>query len=216
MKRREGYAKPHKALRAVMAETLVALGRMDPADECEVRETMARLEEMLVLCERHLHHENEFVHRAIETKRPGASFAYAADHVLHQQAIDSLRALARRRDASLYRRVAGFVAENLEHMEREESEAQALMWELFTDAELAAIEGRIVGSMPPDHAMQFLRWMIPSVGHDERVEFLEGLRHAPAPLREGVMALARTHLRAADFRKLELALDQREPAMLSS
>ena len=216
MKRREGYAKPHKALRAVMAETLVALGRMDPADDCEVRETMARVEELLVLCERHLHHENEFVHRAIESKRQGASFAFAADHVQHQQAIDSLRALARRRDPGLYRRVAGFIAENLEHMEREESEAQALMWELFSDAELEAIEGRIVGSMPPDHAMQFLRWMIPAVSHEERVAFLAGLRHAPPALREGVMALARTHLRAPDFRKLEAALDQREPATLAS
>jgi len=216
MKRRDLYGRAHKALRAAMGETLAAVGRADPADECEVRDALARVEELLVLCQRHLAHENEFVHRVVEARREGASCALAEDHVEHLRAIDELKALARQRDPALYRRLALFVAENLRHMEVEESAGNALLWELFSDAEIEAIEGRIVGSMQPGQAMQMLRWMLPAMNHGERAAFFGGLAHAPAAMAEGALALARTHLRPAEMAKLEAAVAQREPATLAS
>jgi hypothetical protein len=213
---RNFYNRPHKALRAMMADTLVAVGRMDPRDECEVRDTIARLEDLLVACEKHVKHENEFVHRAIEAKRPGASCALAEEHVGHLRAIEDLRAAATARAPDLQRRLAVFVAENLEHMEHEESAGNALLAELFTDAEIEAIEGRLVAAIPPGDFMQFLRWMLPALHHGERVELLQGMRHAPGPVRHAVMGVAQTHLRAPDFARLEAALAQREPATLAS
>ena len=214
--RHDLYARIHKALRAMMADTLVAIGRMDPDDDCEVRDAVARLEELLVFCTKHAAMENEFVHRAIEGRRVDASCALALDHHDLEAEIDELRAIARREPSRLYRRVAAFVAANLVHMEREEGEGNALLHELFTDAEIAAIEARLVASIDPGFKMQGLRWMIPAVHHSERVEMFEAMRDAPPAAREGALAIARSHLKGRDLERLEEALAQREPATLES
>ncbi len=216
MSRHDIYRRPHKALRAAMADTLVALGRADPGDDCEMREAVARLEELLGMCEKHAALENEFVHRAIEDKHWGASSAFALDHHRFETAIDALRGDGRRRDPGLYRRAAAFVADNLRHMEEEESAGNAVLWELFTDAELVAIERRLVASIPPGDAMRMLRWMVSGLGADERVEMFQGLRMAPAGVMAGALAVAEQHLQPAEFARLEAALAQREPATVES
>jgi hypothetical protein len=217
MKRYDIYARIHKALRASMADTLVALGRMDPRDDCDVRETLSRLEDLLAFCESHVEHESAYIHAAIEALAFGSIRECAAEHAAHGREIDELRALASAVGANgdaahrLYRRAAGFVAGQLAHMEREESENNALLWALFSDTEIQAIEERMMRAFEPGAAMQGLRWMIPSIHHGERVALFDKLRAAPLPVREGALALARTHLRPAEFRKLEGALAQREP-----
>src|SRR5262245_4509182 len=94
--RRDLYSRPHKALRALMADTLLALGRVDPSDECEVRDAQARVEEMLAFCEHHLAIEDEFVHRAMDAKRDGSACELATQHLEHVEAIAELREAARR------------------------------------------------------------------------------------------------------------------------
>jgi len=69
------YAGIHKAMRACMADALLAMGRVDPADTAEVDAATARVLDLLDLCDSHLKHENEFVHRAIEARAAGASIA---------------------------------------------------------------------------------------------------------------------------------------------
>ena len=67
---------------------------------------------------------------------------------------------------------------------------------------------RVLG--PPGEKMQMMRWTIPALDHAERVELLQAMRQAPAAVFEGVLAVARTHLRASDFTRLEKALALRE------
>ena len=208
MKRYDIYARPHKALRAMMADTMVALGRADTADDCEMREATARLEELLAFCEAHAALENEFVHRAIEARRPEASCIFAVEHAEQAGEIAELRELAASRHPRLHRRVALFVAKNLLHMEEEESGGNALLWELFSDAEIVAIERRLVASKAPDETMQALRWMLPAMTHAERVGMLSGLRAAPRPVFEGALAVARTHLAPKEMARLESALQR--------
>ena len=83
------YAGIHKALRALMADTLVAVGRMDSSDSLELAQTTQRVVELLDFCRSHLRHENEFVHAAIEARAAGASAAIAHEHEEHEQHIAS-------------------------------------------------------------------------------------------------------------------------------
>jgi hypothetical protein len=54
----------------------------------------------------------------------------------------------------------------------------------------------------------FLRWMLPSVSHAERVAMLSGMRQdAPAEAFAGVLGLTRAHVSARDWAKLAAALD---------
>src|SRR5262245_18805625 len=154
------YAGVHKGLRRFMGDTLVGVGRMDVHDAAEVAETVVQVRGLLEFCLEHLHAENQFLHPALEARRPGAAGATAKDHDGHLQAIERLefdvRGVERaqpdaRADAALrlYRRLGAFVAENLEHMNVEETANNAARWATHTDAELVGIHQAVVASVRP-------------------------------------------------------------------
>ena len=206
MSRYDIYGRAHKALRAIMADTLVAVGRADLADDCEAREAAARVDDLLAFCEAHAKLENDFIHRALDERRPEASAAFAAEHAKQEAQIESLRDLAARRSPALHRALAVFIAGNLLHMEDEEIAGNAQLHALFTDDEIHAIERRLVASKPPAESMATLRWMLPAMNHPERVALLSGMRSAPPAVLEGAMAVAKSHLAPRDFERLARAL----------
>ncbi|RYF15871.1 MAG: hypothetical protein EOO30_12905 [Comamonadaceae bacterium] len=212
------YTGIHKAMRAVMADTLLALGRLDAGDEEELADVSQRVLQLLGMCESHLAHENAFVHRAIEARAPGASDAIAHEHAEHRQAIAALAsqvaavqsAPAHHRHAAalaLYRALSLFVAENLQHMHVEETAHNAVLWARYTDAELVAIHDELVTSIPPEEMMGFARWLVPFMNPLERFHLLADMRaKAPAPAFEAVLAAVRPHLTPREWQKLEGAL----------
>lgn len=214
------YAAVHKGLRAFMGDTLVAIGRADPNDAQELASALQQVRDLLEIALSHLEHEDRFMHTAMEACRPGSSERTADDHQGHLEAIAALRAgLARVENSeaqargaavdALYRRLARFVAENFEHMEIEESQNMAVLWEALDDAQLESIHGAIIQAIPPLTMARFQRWILPSVSHPERVGMLAEMRaNAPAPAFEAAIAIARERLSQRDFAKLarELAV----------
>lgn len=214
----ELYGPIHKALRAFMSDTLVAVGRMDTADDHDLGVTLEQARMLLTVMTIHLEDENRFVHTAMEARRPGSTAHTAHDHVEHECAIGELRTLIdgvasaaaqdrARLALTLYRRLALFVAENLAHMEIEERENMAVLWADYTDEELQAIEASIVASVPPAAMSIAVRWFMAGLNHSERVGWLQGMRHgAPPAVFEGALAIARGNLSARDWSKLAAAL----------
>lgn len=86
------YGGIHKELRALMAHTLLALGRMDVADAEEFTSHCERVMDLLDLCRSHLQHENAFVSAAIEARAPGAARLLECEHGGHEVAITALAA----------------------------------------------------------------------------------------------------------------------------
>jgi hypothetical protein len=213
------YRPIHKALRAFMSDTLVTVGRMDPDDDHDVAVALEQTRSLLTILTVHLEHENQFVHTAMEARRPGSTVDTAHDHVEHECALAKLHGLvddvaraagAERATAGLrlYRRLAVFVAENLEHMNVEESDNIAVLWAEYTDEEIMAIEHAIVSHVPPAAMATVARWMMAGLNHNERVTLLQGMRQgAPAEVFEGVLAIARANLGTRDWTKLAGALD---------
>ncbi|MFO1395959.1 MAG: hemerythrin domain-containing protein [Burkholderiales bacterium] len=216
--RHDIYALIHKALRAAMADALLTLGRLDAADAREASDAVAKVGELLEACQEHLEMENRFVHAAMEARRPGSTRAIAGEHVHHEAAIEALRrrvemlarapAGARERCAAvLYQALGVFVGENLVHMQQEETAHNAVLWATHTDAELVALENAIKAHVPPPRMAYVLRWMLPAASPAQRAQVLTGMRaHAPAPVFERVLGIARAHLDAASLRKLDVAL----------
>jgi hypothetical protein len=212
------YAGIHKALRALMADTLLAVGRMDCEDELEMAQATQRVVELLDFCFSHLSHENEFIHAAMEARAPGSSAAAAHDHEEHEQQIASLRKAVETLRASptaeraprsreLYRALALFVAGNFEHMNTEETAHNAVLWARYTDAELMEIHGALLASIPPHEMMFALRWMVPFMNPAERAGMLADMQvHAPAPAFAAVIATVRPHLTQREWDKLARCL----------
>lgn len=214
------YVGIHKGLRAFMSDVLTTVGRMDVHDDpTEVIVVVERVRVLLEACRRHLHHENQFLHPAMEARRPGSACRTADDHVHHEEAIERLEAdlLAVERSGAgdaraaaalrLYRRLARFVAENLEHMHVEETENNAVLWAEYTDEELLEIEQALVAAVPPEWLTIYLRWMVPAMTPAERAAFLTGIQlGAPAEVFERVLATVKPHLDDREWAKLMAAL----------
>ena len=213
------YAGIHKALRALMADTLMAVGRMDSEDAAEMAQTLQRVQQLLAFCQSHLHHENTFIHAAMEAHAPGSSSQITHEHEEHVAAIEALgrqaSALQACEDAAgraaaalaLYRALARFVADNFAHMHVEESAHNAVLWAHCTDAQLNEIHGALVASIPPEAMMFTLRWMVPFMNPAERAALLADMRaHAPASAFEAALTHVRPHLNEADWAKLSASL----------
>jgi len=212
------YVTIHKGLRAFMADTLLRFGRLDTDDATEVAQSLDALEALLEMCAAHLAHENQFIHPALEFASCGASEVAADDHVDHEYAIARLRLLADQvrvatpaerpeRVLRLYRVLSCFVGESLLHMQVEESEHNAQLWRAFTDAELRALEGRIVASLSPRELMQCVRWMVPAMSPPERLEMLVPMAAAMPPgMFDAVYSMLRDVLPAKDLAGLDRGL----------
>lgn len=212
------YAGIHKALRALMADTLLALGRMDADDELELAQTSQRVLELLDFCASHLRHENQFIHAAMEARAPGASEAIAHEHEEHELHIAELGGLVgallkmpatQRAGAALelYRQLALFIAGNFQHMHVEETAHNAVLWSRYTDAELTALHAALVASIPPQEMMYVVRWMVPFMNPAERIAMLSDMQaHAPAPAFAAALDLVRPHLSDVEWAKLTRGL----------
>ncbi len=208
------YSGIHKAMRSFMAETLVRVGRIDVADAADRDQALAQLEQLLAFCADHLRHENTFVHTAIEARQPGGAAKVADEHVEHGESIAALREEAAALQAApeyaaaalalrLYRHLSLFVAENLQHMHIEETVHNALLWQHFSDAELAELHGRLLASLAPEDKQTAARWMLPASTPAERSAMIGGMKaELPPEALLGVMVMLRPHLDTAGWAKL--------------
>ncbi len=200
------YSGIHKALRACMAEALLALGRADVDDEQELAQAAGGVLELLDFCEGHVRHENGYVHPAMEARAPGSSAAGAHEHQEHVQHIGRLRTLAQAlRSAGtavrpvaaqqLYRELALFVADNFRHMHVEETAHNAVLWARYTDAELAAVHDELVASIPPAEMTGIARWLVPNLDPAERLGLLADMQaKAPEPAFRALLDGVRPYL----------------------
>lgn len=212
------YQPIHKGLRDFLGDTLSRVGRVDVSDEKDLAATLAQLDALLSFCAQHVQHENEFLHTAIQARQPSAARRTTDDHVEHLHSIDALRregrALANAPQEQrtllalrLYRHLALFVAENLQHMHVEETANNAALWAHYTDDELVQIHDRLLATVSPPELMEVMRWMIPALNPTQRATVLGGMKaHAPAAAFEAVIDVVRPHLDIRDWAKLASAL----------
>lgn len=216
--RMDMYAGIHKAMRALMADTLLSLGRMDCDDDLELAQTTQQVLALMDACASHLKHENDFIHAALEARAPGASAVIAHEHDDHLAHIRRLAGAATallgtptaQRAAAvlaLYRDLSLFIAENFHHMHVEETAHNAVLWARYTDAELEAIHDALVASIPPEEMMRIVRWLVPFMNPTERTALLADMRaKAPEPVFQAVLDAARPHLTQGEWAKLARSL----------
>ena len=69
---------------------MATVGRADPDDACEVAGALLEVRALTALCRDHLAHENDHVHPAMESRRPGSAGDTARDHAHHLAACEAL------------------------------------------------------------------------------------------------------------------------------
>lgn len=211
------YAGIHKALRGLMGNVLFQVGRIDCDDPQERVATLGAARALLDACRSHLHHENQFVHAAMEARRPGSSRLRAGEHDEHLREIAVLESMISAVELAppparpaaalrLYRALALFVAGNFEHMHEEETVHNAVLWDAYTDEELIEIHDALVASIPPEEMAQTGRALLPALTPAERAAMVSGMQMGmPAEALAGLLASVRPVISDRDWAKLEAA-----------
>lgn len=222
------YTPIHKALRLFMTRVLSHVGMLDVTDAEERDRVLDEVDALLRQMRAHLQHENDFVHTALEARRPGSSCEIAAEHDEHLEAIADLQDEARvlrqarpeqrsRLALGLYRHLSAFVAANLKHMLVEERQHNALLWTLYRDDELAELHDRLMASIPQDEMAETLRWLAPALTPQELASlFGELQRKAPPEAVRPMLELAHRLLDAPRWAKLSRALGSTPAAGLAA
>lgn len=212
------YAGIHKAVRALLCDTVMRVARLDLGDEAEVSDTLGQVIDLLDFCEHHIANEERFVHPAMEARQPGSAAGTGAEHAHHAADLAAMRAECAtmkgqagvERDAAwrrLQHRLAGFAGDSLLHMESEETANNAVLQACYTDAELIALHQQILASLPPEEMAADLRWILKGSSPAERFQIMAGLRaDAPPPVFDAMLELARQNLDAGSWNKLVAAL----------
>jgi hypothetical protein len=131
------------------------------------------------LVREHAEHEDRHVVPVVAGFDPALGQALMVDHPRLERAaiaVDSLWPRLPPADVptrvrlggELRRRFHAFVAMQLEHMNREENEVTEVLWANLSDAELMAISGRIIASIPPARMAEWVDLMLPVLSRPER------------------------------------------------
>lgn len=190
--RLDPYGAVHKGIRAAHMRCLVAIGATSPASDADILRLAGEIADHLAMCQTHLDDENDVLHTALETRRPGASAHAAEDHDDHQQSFKELHALLSRLVsaapdaraavlADLYRRFGRFVADDLLHMDHEEHVLLPDLQAAFSDAELRDLEGRIVAAIAPDKMAMFLDAMLDALPQADGAAMLGAMQAGMPP-----------------------------------
>lgn len=225
------YAFIHKALRKAMGECLVALGNVDTLDNDEFDRVVDQAQMLLQICLGHVEHENDFIHTAMEARRPGSSHNIANQHDDHEQHIAHLSAElqrirqmpALRRAEPLhacYREFALWVADNFVHMEQEERDHNAVLWACYSDDEIRAIEQALVAhhnaSGSPSIAVIQTQLMA-ALSPTQRADLLCAARtQMPATLFDALVTNLATVLSTDHHAKLLKSLAQQDAQLIAA
>lgn len=151
----------HKAIRKLLFEQTMLLGRTDFAVESEVSHALIELERTISLLREHGEHEDTVVFPELAASEPELLAECERQHASLEHGFREIEALAsalqaaaatqrQQAGAHLARRFQSFVAEQLEHMSFEETTVSAALWRLLDDQKLAAMRTAIRARVTPE------------------------------------------------------------------
>jgi hemerythrin superfamily protein len=189
MTRVDLYTAVHKGVRTILTDSARLVSRTDFAAPESARVAAESVRRMLGVLHDHAEHEERFILPELAKIDGQLAAELEADHARVGQIENEIARLIERIESAsrperlaigerLHERAWRLVAEHLMHMGREEGAANRVFWIKCTDDELREIEGRVVGSIPPDRMAEYLAFMLPAMNPAERGELLLGLHGA--------------------------------------
>jgi hypothetical protein len=202
--------------------SLVA-GRTDYSNPDEVAQLYQLGTRLFSILSIHAEDENSVTLAHLETRCPGCSQHDLDDHeeihTTQQNLEDLLAAISTgvnegknmtEAGAEFYLAFSEFHGKYLGHTAEEERVTQLLLWQHFTDEELASHRGEIMARNPPRTLLTWFEFVIPAQSYAERVGLLTGFkRMAPAGFFAEAMGVIQKVLPPSEFQHLENALSIR-------
>lgn len=205
------YREIHKAMRFALFGVTELAGRTHAADDDAVRRVVDEWRDVAFVLRGHHDHEDDFCDPLIVQHAPEFRDELEAAHVVADERLAALDARvaelagapAAGRDRllqSLHLDLAEFTADYLHHLRYEEDHVMPALNRALPNDALEALTGQIRGSVPPPDMCVFIRYMVPAMNFDERLDMLGGMyAGAPPEIFEMFRAAAQAALPAPDY-----------------
>ena len=202
----------HKGLRALLYESSLLLQQTDFLDDQEMQTAVTRITMVADLFDDHAHHEDKFILPAIQEHEPSIVDAFEREHAMDikltralkncLQALQVASPVVRPEMANvLYKTFVQFMVFNLEHMSKEETILNKILWRYYSDGEILAIQKNILASLTPWSATNGSRWMMRGLNNPEIVGWLKSVEEsAPEAAFQKLFAIAERELPQRRFR----------------
>jgi hypothetical protein len=220
MSRTKSYDVPHKGLRNALSQLQLLAGKTDYSNQQEIEQLYRLGDDVFKILTIHAADENEVALAELELRCAGCSQHDFDDHEVIHLVQDKLEKLLAKiynnskagQDVTadgeeFYISFSEFHGTYLEHTAEEERVTQPLLWQYFTDEELASHRGKIMAKNPPQTLLIWLRFVIPAQSHKERVVLLTGFKKmAPIPFFNEGLQVIKQVLAEKEFDELKEAL----------
>lgn len=199
--RHDMYTAIHKALRRRIFETTALVEGCDFADAAERTDVLGHVRTTLECLEEHAGHEDDFVLPRLQAANPAVAerLTEAHERVHHAGAavaalLDALEGadadVALSRGPELCHALNLLASQHLEHMNDEETLANAVLWQAHTDEELRELHDALLASIPGPRMAEWMAMMLPALNVHERIGVMGGIKaNAPAAVFEQMMQL---------------------------
>lgn len=174
----------HKALRFKLYNTALTLQQTYFADTAEAALAFEQVNEVINAFEQHGHHEDSILMPVIVSFQAATIASFEKDHIDDRRMGEDLQHLQNIYHAAqntnerlmtgsaITRSFVDYMIFNLQHMQREETELNQLLWDNFTDDEILKIDHQIVASIPPQEMAVTARWFMQAINSHEVINWL--------------------------------------------
>jgi hemerythrin-like domain-containing protein len=212
----------HKGLRALLYETSLLLQQTDFADDHEMQAAINRVNLVADLFDDHAHHEDKYVLPALQEYEPSIVDAFTQEHAMDckltrglkdsLQAVQMASPLVRSEMANeLSKTFIQFMVFNLDHMAKEESILNKILWRYYSDEDILSIQQKIVASLTPWSAAASSKWMMRGLNNPEIVRWLQTVEEsAPETGFQNLFGIAEKELPDERFTQVLEALTEAE------
>ena len=209
----------HKGLRALLYDTALLLQHTDFTKKEEKERITDRIGFLIAAFAFHAHTEDHRIFPMIAGFAPGLVADFETQHQTDEQLSDELQervnALAEADSPSqnswtgneLLQAFNSFLAFNVEHMKKEETLINAVLWQHFSDEQLLQKVREIGSSIPMDENMLISAWMLKGLAVHEIITWYKGMEKvAPPIVVENFRQLAEKTLIPARWSRVKEAL----------
>jgi len=199
----------------MLYDTSLTLQQTYFADADEAETAMEKVRQVVDIFDGHAAHEDHFVLPAIRQYEPSLVDAFELDHIKDHALSEKLRGLLTVYNHAVKTEVkietgqainhafTGFMIFNLEHMAKEETVLNKVLWRYYSDAEIMDISKRIISTIPQSEMAIANAWMMRGLSNTEISGWLKAVeKNAPQPVFTQLFSIAERELPENRFRKV--------------
>lgn len=197
------FGQVHKGLRALLYDTALLLQQTNFTSEEEIDVALERVRLVNELFEHHAQVEDSQVFPLIQDFAPQIVSDFEAQHQIDHalsEGLEKCLAFFTETNSPGQNQYAGnellqsfnaFLAFNVEHMKKEETIVNGVLWQYYSDADLLRKVQEIGAAIPPEQNRHFCFWMLKGLATHEIIDWYNAVKlSAPPPVFEFFCNLA--------------------------